>query len=77
MIEVSLAVCWHYSNTKNFEIFRKKREREWSAKDRERERLSFFFLNEKVENLGVIFLKPSLSIYSIPLGLGLNYLALK
>ena len=36
-----------------------------------------FFLNEKVENLSVNFLKPSLSIYSIPLGLGLNYLALK
>ena len=48
MIEVSLAVCGHYSNTKNFEISRRKREREWSAKDRERERLSFF-LNEKSE----------------------------
>ena len=61
--------------TKDFEIQRKKKE-EVAAKDRERERLRFFS-EGKIENLSVIFLKPSLSIYSIPLGLGLNYLALK
>ena len=37
MIEVSLAVCGHYSYTKNFEISMRKRERVGSAKDRERE----------------------------------------
>jgi len=76
MIEVSLAVCGHYSYTKYFEISMRKREREWVRPKIGREKAQFF-LNEKVENLSVIFLKPSLSIYSIPLGLGLNYLALK
>ncbi len=51
MIEVSLAVCGHYSNTKNFEIFRKKNEREWSAKDREIE--AQFFLNQKCQKKSV------------------------
>ena len=60
--------------TKDFEIQRKKKE-EVVAKDRERE--GSVFLNQKCRNLSVNFLKPSLSIYSIPLGLGLNYLALK
>ena len=73
MVEVSLAVCGHYSYTKDFEI--QEEEREWSAKDRERE--GSVFLNRKSQKKSVIFLKPSLSIYSIPLGLGLNYLALK
>jgi len=74
MIEVSLAVCGHYSYTKDFEILRKKRVSGQLKIGREKAQ---FFLNEKVENLSVIFLKPSLSIYSIPLGLGLNYLVLK
>ena len=60
--------------TKDFEIQRKKKE-EVAAKDRERE--GSVFLNRKSQKKSVIFLKPSLSIYSIPLGLGLNYLALK
>ena len=76
MIEVSLAVCGHYSYTKDFEISMRKRERVGSAKDRERE-AQFFFLNQKCQKKSVIFLKPSLSIYSIPLGLDLNYMALK
>ena len=74
MIEVSLDVCGHYSYTKDFEII-KEEEREWSAKDRERE--GSVFLNRKSQKKSVIFLKPSLSIYSIPLGLDLNYMALK
>ena len=74
MIEVSLDVCGHYSYTKDFEII-KEEEREWSAKDREREG-SVFSDSESLKK-SLIFLKPSLSIYSIPLGLGLNYMALK
>ena len=76
MIEVSLAVCGHYSYTKKFRNFKREEKEDVAAKDRERERLRFFS-EGKIENLSVIFLKPSLSIYSIPLGLGLNYLALK
>ena len=75
MIEVSLAVCGHYSYTKDFEILKKKR-REGVVSQIGRENAQFF-LNEKCEKKSVIFLKPSLSIYSIQLGLGLNYLALK
>ncbi len=41
MIEVSLAVCGHYSYTKDFEISMRKRERVGSAKDREREGSGF------------------------------------
>ena len=49
--------------TKDFEIQRKKKE-EVVAKDRERE--GSVFLNRKSQKKSVIFLKPSLSIYSIP-----------
>ena len=41
MVEVSLAVCGHYSYTKYFEISMRKRERVGSAKDREREGSGF------------------------------------
>ena len=60
--------------TKDFEILRKKRESGQLKIGREKAQ---FFLNQKCRNFSVNFLKPSLSIYSIPLGLGLNYLALK
>ena len=49
----------------------KEEEREGVAAREERGGSSFS------DSESVIFLKPSLSIYSIPLGLGLNYLALK
>ena len=52
MIEVSLDVCGHYSYTKDFEII-KEEEREWSAKDRERE--GSVFLNRKSQNKSVFF----------------------
>ncbi len=67
-------MCVGTTHTKDFEII-KEEEREWSAKDRERE--GSVFLNRKSQKKSVIFLKPSLSIYSIPLGLDLNYMALK
>ncbi len=64
------------THTLRISKFKREEKEEVAAKDRERERLRFFS-EGKIENLSVIFLKPSLSIYSIPLGLGLNYLALK
>ena len=59
----------------DFEI--EEEEEEYEVAARVRERRLRFFSEGKIENFSVIFLKPSLSIYSIPLGLGLNYLALK
>ena len=64
--------------TKDFEILKKKRGN--GQPDREREGSGFSdseSVRKKCRNFSVNFLKPSLSIYSIPLGLGLNYLALK
>ena len=57
-----------------FEISRKKK-RVWVAARLEREGSGFSL--KEIRSKSVNFLKPSLSIYSIPLGLGLNYLALK